>query len=146
MVLDSLSGFEVALAPSFREDFRESLYRLVGALTGTGVTVLMTVEVADAFSEINLSPHGVSFLTDNIVLQRYVELDSELAKVISVVKMRGSNHGKELREYDLTEKGLVMNGPLREYQGIIGGMPRRRSELGGSPRFGRAVTRNPEKE
>ena len=47
VVIDSLSGFEVALAPTFRVDFRESLYRLVGALTGTGVTVLMTAEVID---------------------------------------------------------------------------------------------------
>ena len=44
VVIDSLSGFEVALAPTFRVDFRESLYRLVGALTRTGVTVLMTAE------------------------------------------------------------------------------------------------------
>src|SRR4029077_16203938 len=47
VVIDSLSGFEIALAPTFRIDFRESLYRLVGALTATGVTVLMTSEVSD---------------------------------------------------------------------------------------------------
>src|SRR5665647_257688 len=44
VVIDSLSGFEVALAPSYRIDFRESLYRLIGALTSTGVTVVMTAE------------------------------------------------------------------------------------------------------
>ena len=49
VVIDSLSGFEVALAPTYRTDFRESLYRLVGALTATGVTVLMTDEVIDAY-------------------------------------------------------------------------------------------------
>ena len=45
LVIDSLSGFELALAPTFRQDFRESLYRMVGALTGAGVTVFMTAEV-----------------------------------------------------------------------------------------------------
>ena len=51
VVIDSLSGFEIALAPTFREDFRESLYRLVGALTATGVTIFMTAEVVDAIPE-----------------------------------------------------------------------------------------------
>ena len=45
LVIDSLVGFEMALAPGFRADFRESLYRMIGALTGTGVTILSTVEV-----------------------------------------------------------------------------------------------------
>ncbi len=39
VVIDSLSGFELALAPTCREDFRQSLYRMVGALTGAGVTM-----------------------------------------------------------------------------------------------------------
>ena len=42
-------GLELALAPSFREDFRESLYRMVGALTSLGVTIMMTAEVVDSF-------------------------------------------------------------------------------------------------
>ena len=54
VVIDSLSGFEVALAPSYREDFRESLYRLVGALTATGVTVLMTAEVIDPYPGVSI--------------------------------------------------------------------------------------------
>ncbi len=75
LVIDSLSGFELALAPTFREDFRESLYRMVGAITGSGVTVFMTAEVAESFTELHFSPDLVSFLTDDIILQRYVELD-----------------------------------------------------------------------
>ena len=44
LVIDSLAGFELALAPGFRTDFRESLYRMIGALTRTGVTIVSTVE------------------------------------------------------------------------------------------------------
>src|SRR6185436_15698702 len=46
-VIDSLSGLELALAPPFREDFREAIYRLVRTLTGLGVTVMSAVELAD---------------------------------------------------------------------------------------------------
>jgi circadian clock protein KaiC len=51
LVIDSLVGFEMALAPGFRTDFRESLYRMMASLTGTGVTVLNTVELDESFTE-----------------------------------------------------------------------------------------------
>ncbi len=91
VVIDSLSGFEVALAPTYRTDFRESLYRLVGALTATGVTVLMTDEVVDANPGGRFTHERVSFITDDILVQRYVEIEGRLQKVLSVVKMRGSD-------------------------------------------------------
>jgi circadian clock protein KaiC len=69
-VIDSLSGLELALAPTFREDFRESLYRMVGALTGLGVTVMATVELEDAYAHLRFSPQGIAFLTDAIIMQR----------------------------------------------------------------------------
>src|SRR6185503_13983204 len=75
VVIDSLSGFEIALAPTFRMDFRESLYRLVGALTATGVTVIMTAEVIEAFPEGRFTEERVSFVTDDILVQRYVEIE-----------------------------------------------------------------------
>lgn len=123
VVIDSLSGFEVALAPTFREDFRESLYRLVGALTGIGVTVLMTVEVVQSFSDLSFTPHAISFLTDDVILQRYVEIDGELRRLMTVVKMRGSQHSKEMRAYEITSEGLVVGASLREYRGLITGVP-----------------------
>jgi circadian clock protein KaiC len=131
LVIDSLAGFELALAPTFREDFRESLYRMVGALTGSGVTVLMTAEVGNSFTDLNFSPNLVSFLSDNIILQRYVELDGQLRKVITVVKMRGSDHSKELRAYNVGANGIVVGEALTEYTGIITGVARRREHLGG---------------
>jgi circadian clock protein KaiC len=121
LAIDSLSGFELALAPTFRTDFRESLYRLVGELTTTGVTVLMTMEVVESFASLHFSQQLVSFLADDIILQRYVELDGQLSKVLTVVKMRGSQHSKDLRTYEITERGLVVGKILRDYHGILTG-------------------------
>lgn len=130
VVIDSLSGFEIALAPTFREDFRESLYRLVASLTGIGVTVLMTVEVTEAFTELHLSPHAISFLTDDIILQRYVEMEGQIRRVMMVAKMRRSPHSKELRAYEVTPDGLAVGEALHEYRGIITGVPQRREAAG----------------
>jgi circadian clock protein KaiC len=128
VVIDSLSGFEVALAPTFREDFRESLYRLVGTLTATGVTVFMTAEVSEAFSEARFTTEKVSFITDEIIVQRYVEMEGELKRVMAVIKMRGSDHSHEFRLYEVTPKGVVIGGSLTGYDGIITGVPTLRAK------------------
>ncbi|MEA2696011.1 MAG: circadian clock protein KaiC, partial [Myxococcales bacterium] len=123
-VIDSLSGLELALAPTFREDFRESLYRLLGALTGLGVTVMATVELDDSYVDLRLSPQGIAFLTDAIIVQRYVEIDGELRRVMSVVKLHASQHSKDLREYEVApDGGIVVGKALRGYQGLLTGTP-----------------------
>jgi len=124
LVIDSLVGFEMALAPGFRADFRESLYRMIVALTGAGVTILTTVEVEDSFTALQFSHYTVSFLTDDIVRLRYVEIDGQLRKVMVVIKMRGGNHSKDIREYVITDKGVVVIQPRStEYEGLITGIP-----------------------
>ena len=126
LVIDSLVSLEMALAPGFREDFRESLYRLIAGLTGAGVTILSTIEVEDTFSAFPFSQYTISFLTDDIIRMRYVEIDGQLRKVMSVVKMRGGNHSKDIREYVITDKGVVVIRPRStEYYGLTTGIPRR---------------------
>jgi circadian clock protein KaiC len=126
VAIDSLTGLEIALAPTFEEDFRESLYRLIGALTGSGISILMTVENNDNYTELRFSPHAVSFMTNDIILQRYVEIESQLRRVMTVIKARSRKHSTDLRTYEITERGLVVGGPLAGYQGIISGVPRLR--------------------
>jgi circadian clock protein KaiC len=128
IVIDSLSGFEVALAPTFREDFRESLYRLVGTLTATGVTVFMTAEVPEGFADARFTSEKVSFITDEIIVQRYVEIEGELLRVMAVIKVRGSDHSHEFRLYDITGNGVVVGDPLKNYDGIITGVPTLRAK------------------
>jgi circadian clock protein KaiC len=128
VVIDSLAGFEMALAPAFRQDFRESLYRMIGALTRTGVTILSTVELPESFIQFGFSPHAISFLTDDIIRLRYVEIEGRLRKILVVVKMRGGNHSKDIREYEITSEGLVIGSRLEGYRGLITGVPDRTDE------------------
>ena len=124
-VIDSLSGLELALAPTFREDFRESLYRMMGALTGLGVTVMATVELEDTYTSLRFSPQGIAFLTDAIIIQRYVETDAQLKRALAVVKVRSSQHSKELREYEISPDGkIVVGSVLRGYEGLLTGRPK----------------------
>jgi len=138
LVIDSLVGFEMALAPGFRADFRESLYRMIGALTGAGITILSTVEVEDTFTALPFSHYAISFLTDDIIRMRYVEIDGQLRKVMVVIKMRGGNHSKDIREYVITDKGVVIIHPRQtDYARLSSGLPERigrREEIAPEPK------------
>jgi circadian clock protein KaiC len=123
VVIDSLVGFEMALAPGFRHEFRESLYRMIAALTRLGVTVLSTVEVQESFTSMGLSNFAISFLADDIVRLRYVSINGQLRKMLLVVKMRGSEHSIDMTEYSITGKGVVVGVPLRGYRGLTSGIP-----------------------
>jgi len=124
LAIDSIVGFEMALSPGFRADFRESLYRMIAALTGAGVTIVSTVEIEDSFTAFQFSHYAISFLTDDIIRLRYVEIDAQLRKVLVVVKMRGGNHSKDIREYVITDQGVVIIEPRHtDYAELTSGLP-----------------------
>ena len=128
MVIDSLLGFELALAPTFREDYRESLASLVSALAATGVTVLMTSELEDRYTDLRFSPYGTAFMTDAIIVQRYIEVESRLLRVMAVVKLRGSWHSNELREFHIDADGIQVGAMLPSQEGLLGGRPTSRKD------------------
>jgi circadian clock protein KaiC len=120
----------MALAPGFREDFRESLYRMIAALTGVGVTIFTTVEIEDSFTSFQFSNYTISFLTDDIIRLRYVEIEGQLRKVIVIIKMRGGNHSKDIREYVISDEGLVLLKPRpTEYTRLSTGLPEHAAPL-----------------
>jgi circadian clock protein KaiC len=124
VVIDSLSGFELALAPTFQKEFRQSLARLVDALARTGVTVLMTSELEDRYTDLRFSPYGTAFLTDAIIVQRYIEVDSRLRRIVAVVKMRARSHSDELRLFHIDDTGICIGPKVADYEGLLGGRPR----------------------
>lgn len=129
LVIDSLSGFELALSAVFREDFREALYRMIASLTAMGVTVLMTAELEDQYNSLRFSSSGNAFLADAIVMQRYVEIEGQLRRVISVVKVRSSAHSKDICFYRIDEDQLCIGERLIEYKGILSGLPELRASM-----------------
>jgi circadian clock protein KaiC len=133
VVLDSLSGLELALAPNFRTDFRESLLGLVTGLTRVGLTVLMTSELEDRYTDLRFSPYGAAFLTDAIIVQRYIEVDSRLQRVMAVVKVRASAHSNALRLYDIRDDGIHIGDMLVCQEGLLGGRPTRKASSGPPP-------------
>ena len=130
VVIDSLSSFELSVAPTFRDDFRESMSRLVKAMTGAGVTMLMTSELEDRYTDLRFSPYGTAFMTDAIIVQRYIEVDSRLRRVMAVVKVRASAHSDELREFHIEDDGIHIGSRLVDQEGLLGGRPTQKTVAG----------------
>jgi circadian clock protein KaiC len=89
------------------------------------VTVLMTSELEDRYNELRFSPYGTAFLTDAILVQRYIELEGRLQRVMAVVKIRDSAHSNALHLFHIDADGIQIDEMLAGYEGLLGGRPTR---------------------
>jgi circadian clock protein KaiC len=100
---------------------------MVAALSSTGVTAVMTCELEDRYGDLRFSPYSSAFMTDAIIVQRYIEVDSQLRRLMAVVKVRGSCHSHELREFTINENGIKIGDMLPDQEGLLGGRPTKKS-------------------
>jgi circadian clock protein KaiC len=87
--------------------------------------VLLTSELEDRYTDLRFSPYGTAFLTDAIIVQRYIEVQSRLLRIMAVVKVRASVHSDELRLYRIDDGGLQIGEMLPDQEGLLGGRPTR---------------------
>jgi circadian clock protein KaiC len=88
-----------------------------------GVAVILINEVKAITGDFRATEVGISYLGDNIIFLRYVEMQGEIRKVIGVLKKRMSDFEKTLREYEITRYGIKVGKPLTNVRGILKGTP-----------------------
>lgn len=118
VMIDSVAGYRALLRG---EDALTHLHALSKYLQNMGVAVLIINEVASITGEFQVSDIGASYLADNIIFLRYLELYGEIRRVIGVLKKRLSSFERTLREIDLTRYGVKVGKPLTNLQGILTG-------------------------
>lgn len=121
VLIDSLKDVEIATPDKIR--YKDYVYSLVNEFRLRGITTLMTNEIPELFGPFQLSEFGVSFMADNVILLRYVELAGRMSRSINIMKVRGSGHSKEFREFDITDDGARVLEPIRAFSGILTGTP-----------------------
>jgi circadian clock protein KaiC len=122
VVIDSVTGLELSLEPSSRLEFRQALYRLVMNLSEVGVSVIMTLEQMEEFSQLKFSDYAVSFLADTVIWLRYVEIRGALQKVISVVKVRDKPHSSAFCALKIDDQGAHVGAQMDQYRGMLTGV------------------------
>lgn len=122
VMIDGIAGYKLALEGD-NDELVTNLHALGRYLKNMGVTVIMIEEVADITGEFQATDVGISYLADNIVFLRHLELRGEMRKVIGVLKMRTSDFERTLREFKITEHGITVGDPLTQLRGILSGTP-----------------------
>jgi circadian clock protein KaiC len=127
VMIDSVSGYRLALRGE--GDLVVHLHALVKYLANMGVTVLLINEVEYLTSDFRITDVGISYLADNVIFLRYLEINGELHKAIGVLKKRLSDFERTLRQMEITRYGIKVGEPLTGLRGILRGTP----ELLGPP-------------
>lgn len=121
-MLDSLRGYELAIEEFGKPQMH--VHNLLAYLNRKDVTTLVVAETEDiAGGKLTATEIGVSHLADNIVLLRYAEHEGRLIKVICCLKKRLSGFQPELRELQVTAKGIKLSEKLQNMRGILTGVP-----------------------
>jgi KaiC/GvpD/RAD55 family RecA-like ATPase len=120
VMIDGISGYRLTLAG---DDLVTQLHALGRYLKNMGVTVLFINEVEGITGDFRATEVGVSYLCDNLVFLRYLEIDGELRKAIGVLKKRVGDFGKALRELQITDEGVRVGDPLSGLRGVLTGTP-----------------------
>jgi circadian clock protein KaiC len=118
LVLDSMTAVEHTSPP---KAFREFSVGLSAFLKGRGVATMMTTTLPNLLGGDQATDLYLSTIADAILALRYFDLDSEVRRAILVLKIRGSHHAREMYEYEISEEGLSVLGPIEGIGGILAG-------------------------
>jgi len=120
VIIDSVGGYGLSVR---EENTLERLHSLAVYLQNMGVTTLLIHETANITGQFETTGMNASYLADNIIFLRYLELNGELRKAIGVLKKRMSDFERTIREFDITKDGLKVGGKLTKLRGILTGLP-----------------------
>lgn len=121
-VIDSLSS----IGNSFEvEQFRYFVKRLNAYLKSKNVTSIFTTATAGLMTMESLTESHLSTMTDNIFLLKYVEAEGEMRLMAAILKTRGNDHSKSLREYKITGKGIVIGQTFKGFENVMAGSTRK---------------------
>jgi circadian clock protein KaiC len=122
VLVDSLSHFERLSRDPV--ELRSIIYTFINALKREGMTSILTRESPALLGEAESVDEDVAFVADSYVLLRYVEIDSAVHKALLVLKLRGSNHAKDIRQFSITDQGIQVQDKFVGREGIMSGSPR----------------------
>jgi circadian clock protein KaiC len=121
VVIDSLNGYLSAMP---EERFLQiQMHELLHYLGSCGITAFLVVAQHGMLGATMKSPVDASYLADTVILFRYFEAAGEIRQAISVVKKRDGFHERSIREFHLSPGKIAVGEPLRDFHGVLGGIP-----------------------
>ena len=121
IAIDSFSALERVATP---KGFREFVISLTSFIKHQEVAGLFTATTPSLMGGTSVTESHISTLTDSIILLRYVEMNGSMSRCMTVLKMRGSLHDKDILEFTIDGTGMHIGKPFRDVTGILAGHPR----------------------
>jgi circadian clock protein KaiC len=121
VLVDSLSHFDRLTDDPV--ELRQTVYGFINGLKRMGLTVLLTRENATLIGETPDMEEDLAFVVDGYVLLRYVELQGAVRRALLILKLRGSDHARDIRQYEITSRGVEVRAKFEGQQGIMTGSP-----------------------
>jgi len=122
VMIDGISGYRLTLRGE-KEQMLQQMHALGRYLKNAGVTGLFIDETRNVTGEFRATMENISYLADNILFLRHLEVDGELRKAIGVLKKRTSDFERTIREFKITEHGISVGEPMSGLRGILSGTP-----------------------
>jgi circadian clock protein KaiC len=126
LLVDSITHFERLTQDPV--ELRSLEYSFINALKREGLTSLLTRESPTLLGEAPEGDSDIAFVVDSYILLRYVEIESTIRKALLVLKMRGSDHAKDIRQFEITDHGVEVRSKFEGREGIMSGSPRRMAD------------------
>jgi len=126
ILVDSLSQFERLTSDPM--ELRSLQYGFINALKREGLTSVLTRESLMLFGQQEDNENSLAFVADSYLLLRYDEIESAVRKAMLVLKLRGSDHAKDIRQFEITPRGVEVKARFEGHEGIMSGSPRRMSD------------------
>jgi circadian clock protein KaiC len=120
VVVDSLSALERVSTP---KGFREFVVGLTSFIKHQEIAGFFTSTTPTLMGGTSITEAHISTITDSIILLRYVELFGEMRRGLTILKMRGSEHEKQIREFRIDSSGMHIGNPFHDVSGILSGYP-----------------------
>ncbi len=120
VAVDSLSALSRV---SGDKSFRDFVLGLSSFLKEREIAGLFTSATASLLGGQSVTETHISTITDSIILLRYVEMFGEMLRGITVLKMRGSHHEKEICRFDVDSSGMHIAKAFKNITGILAGTP-----------------------
>jgi circadian clock protein KaiC len=125
ILIDSVSHFDQLAEDPI--ELRGVVFGFINALKREGLTSVLTRESPYLLGG-QETDNPIAFVVDSYIMLRYVELESAIRKALLVLKLRGSDHAKDIRQFEITSTGLEILSKFEGQEGIMSGSPRRMAE------------------
>jgi circadian clock protein KaiC len=120
IMIDPMASLETTYGAG---EFSKNIHAISKYAQNRGATVFVIAETANIIENLKVTEAGISYLSDNIIFMRYLEIRGEMRKAIGVLKKRLSNFEKTLREFEITSEGIKVGKPFTNLRGILMGTP-----------------------